>query len=252
MAINQHSNQCYSKIYVNDTSVPDGLITPEIVRGDSISVKDLGVKQTDVFGNEYYDLISKYKRSGLLNGQKDSSGNIIVDDKGGYVGNDNYQRTSVKQTYSPRADYPGFDYICEPCSTNGEISTPPGVPPAACSVFLQQAGAWQRKTMDVVNGKGVIVLPGNSVTNSQGIVINGPAPHDAKKYGEYNDQGVWITGDYINIDCEPRNPFTVLVPVEAGGLEFTYMNGEFILTIEGDKVVSAPNTTILVEDSGNV
>ena len=41
------NNGCYVRVYVS---------------GDTVSVTDLGVEKTDVFGNTYYDLTAKYTR----------------------------------------------------------------------------------------------------------------------------------------------------------------------------------------------
>ena len=250
MAINQHNNKCYSRVYTGDlkdvTLTVNGQPIQDNIGGDTV----VGITQlaqaieTDVFGNEYYNVVGRYVRSGLLNGQKDESGNIINDQKGGYKGNDDYIRCS----YTPVLDGSG-NLKGDPCGNPSGTEIPEGaVAPNTCSIFEKDAAAWDRKTIDVVNNRGVIVAPGSSVTNSQGVVVNGPAPHDAKKYGEYDAGGVWITPDFSNDLCRPQNPFSVLVPVNAGGRIFTFMNGDLILTIEGDQVVSADNTIILVPE----
>lgn len=230
MAINQHNNKCYRKTYVNDTSVPDGIITPEIVRGDTVPVGDLGVLETDVFGNNYYSLNSNYIKRRV---------------DGTPVTAQPYQRCS----YQPVIDPSTGKLKGVPCNNpSGDPIPDDAVAPNTCSIFAPFAAAWDRKTIDCV-----IVPPKGSVTNSQGLVVKGPYEHDARTYGKYDTvNSIWITESYENDLCEPRNPFTILVPVAAGGLEFTYMNGEIILTVEGDKVVSAPNTTILVPEEGNV
>ena len=252
MAVNQHNNKCYSRVYTGDLSgvtlTVNGQPIQDNIGGDTV----VGIKQLapdppdeDVFGNQYFNVVSRYVRSGLYNGQKDASGNIISDPKGGYTGNDNYVRCSSL----PVLDASTGKLKGDPCGNPSGTEIPDGaVAPNTCSVFAKDAAAWDRKTMDVVNNKGVIVLPGSSVTNSEGVVVNGPAPHDAKRYGEYDANGNLTVKDFNNPTCAKQNPFTVLVPVDAGNLFFTYMNGDVILTIEGDTVTSAVNTTILVPE----
>lgn len=231
----QPTNKCYRKTYVNDTSIPDGVITPEIVRGDTVPVTDLGIEREDAFGNKYYDLVKNYVRSGLYNGQKDSSGNIINQQTiPGATGNDNYIRCS----YTPILDANG-KLVGNPCVTTGAIPTPVPGSPASCAIFLQDAEAWNR-TNDTC---GPVT---DRVEDADGRTLvakaNTPEPYVERD----------VDNELFVNDCTPRNPFTVLVPVDAGGLTFTYMNGDFILTVEGDQVLSAPNTTILVAEEGNV
>lgn len=230
----QPTNKCYKRVYVNDmigsTLTVNGkrIVNSDYMGADSIPITDLGILETDAFGNDFYSVVKNYQRCGTFNGIDGQ-----VDILGPYTGNDNYKRTTFEKIKSGSPIYPGFEYICQQCTSTGPIpiTVPPS--PASCSIFLKNAEAWNR-TNDTCG----------PVTNR--VLVNDipiPKANTPESYVEKNVDNE----PFDDNGCMTKSPFIVYVPAPAGGLAFTYMNGEFILTIEGDTVVSADNTTILVE-----
>ena len=228
MAVTQHSNKCYTRVYVNDmkgntTLTVNGkqIVNGDYMGADTIRITDIGVKDTDAFDNEFYHI-------------------------------DRYNKTNVDNVDTVQGTYVGRDHItAKPCA---ECTNPGGTPipdptTVFCTIFRQTIigtsvlkndidSNWVRRDKDCKLPTARQLDNGIPVPKS-----NLPLYHVARKVD--NDF-------YINDTCAKRSPFSILVPVDAGGLIFTYMNGDLILTVEGDQVTSAPNTTILVEEEGNV
>ena len=216
----QPINKCYKRVYVHD--IKGGLVVggKAINDIDSINGTDLSDDlRTDAFGNQYYNYTKGYVRTKSDCTPASPSQDFI--------------RTTYEKTLSPRAEYPGFDYVCLPCSTTGKIPTPVPNSPASCAVFVPDAGSWQR--MDIENN----LVVGTTV----------PGLHQPMAYVERNvDNEIFIN------DCSVRQPVVFLVPEEAGGLVFTFFDGVLIARVEGEDqtIESEVNTTILVPAAANV
>ena len=214
----QPINKCYRRVYVHD--IKGGLVVggKPVNDLDSIQGTDLADgESTDAFGNRFHNFTKGYVRT--------KSDCTPADPHADYI------RTTYEKTFSPRAEYPGFDYVCLPCATTGPIPTPVPDSPDSCAFFLPDAGAWQRK----------------DISNQLVIGTTVPGLHEPMAYAEMD-----YDGDPFDNDCNPRQPVSFFVPEPAGELLFTYIEGDYILTLQGDRVESELNTTILVESEGNV
>ena len=221
----QPTNKCYKRVYVGDmagsTLTVNGKPIVNNINGDTVvGIDQIGVEDTDAFGNQFFHI-------------------------------DRYVKKTVKNEDTVQGLYVGRDHItntpCAPCTNPGgtPITDPTNI---YCTVFEQEIigtlvlknkidSHWVRRndTCGAVTARSVI----------NGIPV--PKANTPEAYIEHDVDNA----PFIN-DCTPRNPFTILVPVAAGGLVFTYMNGDLILTVEGDTITSAVNTTIMVPEEGNV
>jgi len=224
----QPSNKCYKRVYVGDLAgvniTVNGKPIVNNINGDTVvGIDKIGAVDTDAFGNQFFHI-------------------------------DRYQKKTVDNQDTVQGLYVGRDHVtkkpCDPCTNPG--GTPIADPSTTfCTVFNQVIlpgstailkndidSHWVRRDVDCK-------IPTARQVDANSIPL--PKSNTPEAYIEHDVDNK----PFIN-DCSPRNPFTILVPVAAGGLYFTYMNGDFILTTEGDRVTSAPNTTILVEEAGNV
>ena len=221
----QPTNKCYKRVYVGDMAgsalTVNGTPIVNNINGDTVvPIDKIGVEDTDAFGNQFFH-IDRYNK-------KTSDNQDTV--QGLYVGRDHI-------TKKP----------CDPCTNAG--GTPIDDPLTEFCTVFEQVIIGTSVLKNDIDGHWVRHDKDNVLPTARQLVNNIPVPKS-------NTPEAYVERDveneiFIN-DCTPRNPFTILVPVAAGGLVFTYMNGDFILTVEGDTVVSATNTTILVPEEGNV
>ena len=224
----QPSNKCYKRVYVGDlagsTITVNGTPIVNNINGDTVvGIDKIGAEDTDAFGNRFFHI-------------------------------DRYEKKTVDNQDTVQGLYIGRDHItkehCDPCTNAG--GTPIADPNTTfCTVFNQVIlpGSTSILKNDIDTHwvrRDVDCLPTTPrQLDSNNILV--PKANTPEFYIERN-----VDNELFVNDCKPRNPFTILVPVDAGNLAFTYMNGDFILTIEGDTVTSATNTTILVPEEGNV
>lgn len=220
------NNGCYTRVYVNDiTNRPD----LGIVYRDTVSIKDIGVLETDVFDNTFYNVNKDYQRSTL--GEYDSNGKWVTQDAPPH---DDYIATTYEMTFSPRAEYPGFDFICESCTNTGPVTNLQS--PSSCSVF--DPLAWVRH--DINN------LPVTTNNPNAGRSVYKQRDHIRMDYGRM-EGGVWVTKPVKFENCVRQDNLRMVVATTSvGDWEFSYENGRLIAREEGytDYLEAESNTFI--------
>ena len=220
------NNSCYTRVYVNDiVNRPD----LGIVSRPPTPISSIGVLDKDVFDNEFYNVNKDYNRSTL--GEYDSNGKWITNDAPPH---EDYIATTYVMTLSPRAEYPGFDFICESCTNTGRVTNLQS--PSSCSVF--DPLAWVRHDIDN--------LPVTTDNPNAGRSVYKQRDHIRMDYGRY-EGGVWVTKPVVFVNCIRQDNLRIVVATtHVDDWEFSFENGRLIAREEGysDYLEPERNTTI--------
>ncbi len=229
------NNNCYRRVYVNDmagiTLTVNGkpIVNSDYMGGDSIPITDLGVLDTDVFDNDFYNVTSGYVRSTL--GEYDSNGKWVTE---AAKAHEDYKRC----TYTP--ELVGGELKGVECSNPMGDTISSFESPLSCSKWVEPDSRllWKRHDKDC--------KPVDTDNPNQARSVYEQRDHIRTDYGRM-EGGVWVTKPVVFDNCVRQDNLRIVVAsTYVGDWEFTYENGRLIAREEGytDYLEPENNTTI--------
>lgn len=218
MTDNTANNGCYQRVYVDKNKASEDITT-------------LAEKDTDVFGNDFYNFNKKYNR---------------VDKDGNPKTTGVYKRC----TYTP--ELVGGELKGVECANPTGDSISSFESPDSCSLWTEPTSRllWKRRDKDCKEATDI--NPGYALP---GVYTSYVARDYVRRtYGEYDSNGKWVT-EIKTATCRPLTTIVEPVdpvvpepsePIVISDFEFAYPDGVLIARVEGPNALIEPEANTVI------